>query len=872
MKSKKIEIQKIEMGWNYRKRVKIAPGVHVNLSKRGISTSFGPKGMKITTGPNGTYLNSSIPGTGLYKRQKIGGNQTSSRNITMNKSSNSDIGCFLVPLIIGAVLVSSIYANLAIWGIVIVVIIVAFTLWEIGKDPNKMVIKEKFRNLSAGDTSIEASVLRAQYNYLFKKQGLSFDTGKDVPQSILSNYQLFVTDFSECLKMAKRWVVNSERASEAKSSASTSVERAPAIWKTSDRPYILPVGAPEIVLPKSSSLVFFPTFILYFKNLYDFVKLDYSDIKFSVNSIRFLEKLQDVPNDSITVGETWMYVNKSGEPDRRYSYNPKMIKVMYGELIITTPVGTFTYHSSRNTPIMEMTSSFNLLKDTIGNTMTSVEVEKSSNKIDKKNQAVDNSARKRYLQSMSQQYFDDVYSCVKCIVSFSTRILATEECLRKNIESSTIQINLGEGTITDIVKQYQYIVWADLIWGHTRMNHVIDTEKPHCFGLLLYCLFMRDFPTLTYENLEVITSDLCHSVNDIIQQNIPQIPSNLISERGLLSLILLEGVDSEVIDQYRVLLYRYFSLTAKADGVVSDPEQTFLSSIMVKRENQNNTIARERHLNSTKAFHTNSLRELENLIGLTNVKQEVTSLSNYIKIQQVRTHKGLKSTSISYHCIFTGNPGTGKTTVARIVAGIYKEMGILKKGHLIETDRAGLVAEYVGQTAVKTNAIIDSALDGVLFIDEAYSLISGSSNDYGKEAISTLLKRMEDDRSRLVVILAGYTKEMKDFIDTNPGLQSRFNRYIEFPDYSSDELLEIFELNVKKFDYNISDEVKAAIKDYFRVEVENKDKNFGNARFVRNFFEKTLERQADRLSRIPNVNSQQLTEIIVSDLPILHNK
>lgn len=193
MKSKKLEIQKIEMGWNYRKRVKIAPGVHVNLSKRGISTSFGPKGMKITTGPNGTYLNSCIPGTGLYKRQKIGGNQTSSRNITMNKSSNSDIGCFLVPLIIGAVLVSSIYANLAIWGIVIVVIIVAFTLWKMGKDPNKMDIKKKFRNLSAGDTSIEASVLRAQYNYLFKKHYLSFDTGKDVPQSTLSNYQLFVT-------------------------------------------------------------------------------------------------------------------------------------------------------------------------------------------------------------------------------------------------------------------------------------------------------------------------------------------------------------------------------------------------------------------------------------------------------------------------------------------------------------------------------------------------------------------------------------------------------------------------------------------------------------------------------------------------------
>lgn len=192
------------------------------------------------------------------------------------------------------------------------------------------------------------------------------------------------------------------------------------------------------------------------------------------------------------------------------------------------------------------------------------------------------------------------------------------------------------------------------------------------------------------------------------------------------------------------------------------------------------------------------MKELDSLIGLKSVKDEISELRNFIKIQQMRKSQGLKTSHISYHCVFTGNPGTGKTTVARIVAEIYRNMGILSKGHLVETDRSGLIAEYLGQTAVKTNQIIDSALDGVLFIDEAYSLVQKYSNssDYGHEAVATLLKRMEDDRDRLVVILAGYGDEMKDFIDTNPGLQSRFNRYIHFEDYGVDELLAIFKLNL----------------------------------------------------------------------------
>lgn len=210
----------------------------------------------------------------------------------------------------------------------------------------------------------------------------------------------------------------------------------------------------------------------------------------------------------------------------------------------------------------------------------------------------------------------------------------------------------------------------------------------------------------------------------------------------------------------------------------------------------------EKSYTSRHEVSENPYVELAKLIGLSLVKSEIESLSNFVKIQDLRQKQGKATTPVSLHCVFTGNPGTGKTTLARIVAGIYKELGVLKKGHLVETDRSGLVAEYVGQTAVKTNKIIDEALDGVLFIDEAYSLLGGE-NDFGMEAISTLLKRMEDDRDRLVVILAGYTNEIKMFINSNPGLQSRFNRFIQFDDYTKDDLCEIFKLSLKKSQYKI---------------------------------------------------------------------
>jgi SpoVK/Ycf46/Vps4 family AAA+-type ATPase len=250
------------------------------------------------------------------------------------------------------------------------------------------------------------------------------------------------------------------------------------------------------------------------------------------------------------------------------------------------------------------------------------------------------------------------------------------------------------------------------------------------------------------------------------------------------------------------------------------------------------------------------------------VKKEVRSLANFVKLQKQREAQGLKTAKVSYHLVFYGSPGTGKTTVARIVGRIYKDLGVLKKGHTVETDRAGLVAKYMGQTAQQTDTVVQKALDGVLFIDEAYSLVpeGGNGQDYGQEAIATILKRMEDYRDRLVVIIAGYKNEMQRFIDSNPGLQSRFNRYIDFPDYSPQELTDIFKMYMKKNQYTMDGDAEAYLKTRLEIVVEKKDRNFGNARYARNVFEKSIQAQANRLAGRTGLTKEELSELTMDDL------
>ena len=261
-----------------------------------------------------------------------------------------------------------------------------------------------------------------------------------------------------------------------------------------------------------------------------------------------------------------------------------------------------------------------------------------------------------------------------------------------------------------------------------------------------------------------------------------------------------------------------------------------------------------------------ALAELDGMIGLVEVKAEIHKLVNYTKIVQERKKRGLKVPTLSYHCVFTGNPGTGKTTVARILGDIYRELGILKSGHLVETDRSGLVGSYVGETALKTNKLIDSALDGVLFIDEAYALAGGGKSDYGQEAIATLLKRMEDDRDKLVVVVAGYSKEMRDFLESNSGMQSRFNRYIHFPDYTADELTAMFKMRAKKNQFTLSPDLEEGLPKLMRKVTRHPDPRFGNGRYVRNLFESAVERQAERLAAQKDISKEQLMTLTMADV------
>ena len=405
--------------------------------------------------------------------------------------------------------------------------------------------------------------------------------------------------------------------------------------------------------------------------------------------------------------------------------------------------------------------------------------------------------------------------------------------------------------------------------GHTLSD--LGNREGHCLSLVVGPLVSDSFA------VEVLSDYTCYlRFSKVFEEALASMDEVFVGGADGLALrdALVPCAECrDIARRYALLVYRWGACVAKADGRVTELECACLKEIVALQnddgttptalEGQSEAACGQR---ATERVCEDAVASLDALIGLQPVKDEVRNLAKFIEVQAQRVKMGINVAPISYHCVFTGNPGTGKTTVARILAGIYKQLGVLKKGHLVETDRSGLVGGYVGQTAIKTNKVIDSALDGILFIDEAYSLVNGSEQDYGLEAIATLLKRMEDDRDRLVVVLAGYTENMQKFMDSNPGLQSRFNRYIEFPDYSVEELRDIFLHHAKSNQYVLTDGAMRALTAKLMIAVDQKDKSFGNGRFVRNLFEKAIERQAVRISDMGSATKEALEQISTADV------
>ena len=888
------------MGWRFRKYIKIAPGVKLNISKSGVSTTLGGKGANINVGKNGAYLNTSIPGTGLYNRQRISMGKKTYRHSNMcnhqEKSNYSyfkignNWGCVfrwlgLIFLICLSVIVAKIMQgnfvfsenNITILAFLSISVILIFmkpianlftSLFHKHEDHNDDTSKEMRDNINTKDETKPSTD-----DEIEPAEELTHKTVSE------KDYKIVIPDLDPLFEVAAQIVV------EAQTGSTSLIQRKLSCGYDRAGHLMDQLEFAGIVGPAKGSK---PREVIVHdeKELKRLLKAVIENSKKVGVEVQKDSKQNDLGYyvakfTSGSGGGNSEIVNNTSKKRTPILLNRSIPNVGFVDPLLEDTAVYIV--GKRECNSMDIQRLFTIGYNRVNRIIDQLEVlqiikrKESSlyevmindlDSLDKLFVSIQDPNRPDNIFGITEDYFNNTKIAVFALEGFYNEIkndLTVMNAVENSLPQSfgTREQKLVALLYSDILKVYQH-------FGHSTTN----LKNREGFALVL--LSSRILGGDSDLNINYNTINFLYEISD----SVPSFFSNLSNwidkypddKIFFIGQILNRCRRDDLYVRYFNLLYRLFSIIAKADNTITEDETTWLKLLVefTQRNSKDdvsfnvfssstvNTINTK--TNTTKE-KSSPVDELNKLIGLSNVKSEISSLSNLVKVQQVRKSRGMAVSNVSYHCVFTGNPGTGKTTVARIVANIYKQLGVLKKGHLVETDRSGLIAEYVGQTAIKTNAIIDSALDGVLFIDEAYSILQGGQNDYGKEAIATLLKRMEDDRDRLVVILAGYTKEMADFINANSGLQSRFNRYVEFPDYNDTELLQIFLSILKSNDCTATDEALALASEYINYNVEHKDQNFGNARFVRNLFERVLTQQANRLAVENTVTNEMLSTI-----------
>ena len=422
--------------------------------------------------------------------------------------------------------------------------------------------------------------------------------------------------------------------------------------------------------------------------------------------------------------------------------------------------------------------------------------------------------------------------------------LITDHCPQIKAQNAPLEVII----LDDLFKYFSFLSWGDGV--------ITDRELEFINDLLQTNYSREDILKLSDEELQSVPLSFeCLHELDLFAQDFDMTGVKSCNELfesykflGKFFITVDEQLNPEVLEKYNDYIINLKD--SLGDYLFEDYEVNF----NIEKEIPNEDVEEKHTLDEY-------IGELNKLIGLEKVKKDVNSLINLVQIRKLRAERGIAQPPMSLHMVFSGNPGTGKTTVARLLSKIYHEIGLLSKGHLIETDRSGLVGGYVGQTAIKTKDVISQAMGGILFIDEAYSLASTSENDYGKEAIDTILKAMEDNRDDLIVIVAGYPELMDRFLHSNPGLESRFNKFIYFEDYNSEELYEIFWMMCDGANLTMDEAGDEYIKQYFAGVCDNKPQNFANGRFVRNFFEEVITAQANRLAPQENITDEELNTL-----------